>query len=124
VGATIRDGGSGGSGALRAGAGEDRELVAQEQVLSDQVGPAAQRGVHGPEEQDEELKHARRMHDPEPVRPFAVPQPLSLFTDFEGFAVCKPEPRRAKELQTMLDQVIAWGTALRTVRSGPGTDAA
>jgi NAD(P)H-dependent FMN reductase len=50
--------------------------------------------------------------------------PLSLFTDFEDFTTCKPEPRRAAELQTMLDQLIAWGRALRTVRSGPEVDAA
>jgi NAD(P)H-dependent FMN reductase len=50
--------------------------------------------------------------------------PLSLFTDFESFSVCKPEPRRSAELQTMLDQLIAWGTALRTVRSGTSVGAA
>jgi len=50
--------------------------------------------------------------------------PLSLFTDFEGFTVCRPEPRRAAELQTMLDQLVAWGTALRTVRSGSTAGAA
>jgi NAD(P)H-dependent FMN reductase len=50
--------------------------------------------------------------------------PLSLFTDFEGFTVCKPEPRRATELQTMLDQLIAWGAALRAMRSGTEVGAA
>jgi NAD(P)H-dependent FMN reductase len=45
--------------------------------------------------------------------------PLSLFTDFESFTVCKPEPRRATELHTMLDQLVAWGGALRTLRLEP-----
>jgi len=46
--------------------------------------------------------------------------PLSLFTDFESFTICKPEPRRATELQTMLDQLVAWGRALRTLRLESG----
>jgi len=41
---------------------------------------------------------------------------LSLFTDFEGFRMFKPGPQRESEVQTMLDQVIAWGRALKTVR--------
>jgi NAD(P)H-dependent FMN reductase len=41
---------------------------------------------------------------------------LSLFTDFEGFRTFKPGPQREAEVQTMLDQVIAWGGALKTVR--------
>lgn len=41
---------------------------------------------------------------------------LSLFTDFENFSVFKPDPRHEKEVATMLDQVIAWGTALQPLR--------
>jgi hypothetical protein len=41
---------------------------------------------------------------------------LSLFTDFEGFRPFKPGPQRESEVHTMLDQVIAWGRALKTVR--------
>src|SRR6476661_2509886 len=37
---------------------------------------------------------------------------LSLFTDFENFSVFKPDPRHDAEVNTMLDQVIAWGGAL------------
>jgi NAD(P)H-dependent FMN reductase len=43
---------------------------------------------------------------------------LSLFTDFEGFTTFTPDPRHEPELQTMLDQLIAWGRALQTVRVG------
>lgn len=42
---------------------------------------------------------------------------LSLFTDFESFTRFKPDPRHVGEVDTMLDQVIAWGEALKSVRS-------
>jgi NAD(P)H-dependent FMN reductase len=41
---------------------------------------------------------------------------LSLFTDFENFTAFNPSERHDTPLNTMLDQVIAWGAALRTVR--------
>lgn len=41
---------------------------------------------------------------------------LSLFTDFEAMSKFKPDPRHEAEVGTMLDQLVAWGTALRTVR--------
>ena len=41
---------------------------------------------------------------------------LSLLTDFEGFRTFKSAPQREAEVHTMLDQVIAWGRALKTVR--------
>jgi NAD(P)H-dependent FMN reductase len=43
---------------------------------------------------------------------------FSLFTDFENFSQFKPDPRHEGSLNTMLDQVIAWGRALKTVRTG------
>lgn len=42
---------------------------------------------------------------------------LSLFTDFENFTTFKPAPTREKSVNTMLDQVIAWGGALKTLRN-------
>jgi NAD(P)H-dependent FMN reductase len=42
--------------------------------------------------------------------------PLSLFTDFEKHTVFKPDPRHEKTLATMLDQVVAWSGALKTLR--------
>ena len=42
---------------------------------------------------------------------------LSLFTDFENFSVFKPAPKHEKSVNAMLDQVIAWGGALKTVRA-------
>ena len=41
---------------------------------------------------------------------------LSLSTDFEAYTTFKPDPKHEKSLAKMLDQVIAWGTALRPLR--------
>ena len=41
---------------------------------------------------------------------------LSMFTDFENFSVFKPAPKQEKSVNAMLDQVIAWGGALKTLR--------
>jgi hypothetical protein len=41
---------------------------------------------------------------------------VSLFTDFENFSVFKPGPRQEKSVNAMLDQVIAWGGALKPLR--------
>jgi len=42
---------------------------------------------------------------------------LSLFTDFENFTKFNPDPRHEKSVHAMLDQVIAWGGALKNLRS-------
>ncbi len=42
---------------------------------------------------------------------------LSLFTDFENFTTFKPAPMHEKNVDTMLNQVIAWGGALKTLRN-------
>ena len=41
---------------------------------------------------------------------------LSLFTDWENFTVFKPDARHEATLHTMLDQLIAWGGALKPLR--------
>jgi NAD(P)H-dependent FMN reductase len=41
---------------------------------------------------------------------------LSLFTDFENFSTFKPAPMQEQALRTMLDQLVAWGGALKTLR--------
>jgi NAD(P)H-dependent FMN reductase len=43
---------------------------------------------------------------------------LSLFTDFENFATFKPAAHHEKSVTTLLDQVVSWGGALKTVRKG------
>jgi NAD(P)H-dependent FMN reductase len=44
---------------------------------------------------------------------------LSLFTDFDNFGMFQPDPRHEREVHTMLDQLTAWGAALRTLREPP-----
>jgi NAD(P)H-dependent FMN reductase len=41
---------------------------------------------------------------------------LSLRNDFENFTTFKPEPHHEKSVNTMLDQVAAWGGALKQLR--------
>ena len=41
---------------------------------------------------------------------------LSLFADFENYSVFKPADRHETTLNTVIDQVVAWGSALKTVR--------
>jgi NAD(P)H-dependent FMN reductase len=43
---------------------------------------------------------------------------LSLFTDFENFSKFNPHPRHEQSVHAMLDQLVAWSNALRTVRVG------
>ncbi|MEV4759039.1 NAD(P)H-dependent oxidoreductase [Micromonospora sp. NPDC049559] len=42
---------------------------------------------------------------------------LSLFTDFENFSVFKPGEFQRDAVHTMLDQVVAWSTALAPLRA-------
>lgn len=41
---------------------------------------------------------------------------LSLFTDFENFSNFNPHPRNQDSVNAMLDQLLAWGGALKTLR--------
>ena len=43
---------------------------------------------------------------------------LSLFTDFEDFTSFNPAGRHEDTLTTLLDQVLAWGAALKPLRRG------
>jgi NAD(P)H-dependent FMN reductase len=45
---------------------------------------------------------------------------LSLFTDFENMSVFKPHARQEAAVNEMLDQVIAWGGALQSLRMTEG----
>jgi NAD(P)H-dependent FMN reductase len=49
---------------------------------------------------------------------------LSIFTDFENFSVFRPDPRHDAMVHAMLDQVIAWAGALRSLRPEYGAKAA
>ena len=41
---------------------------------------------------------------------------LSMMSDFENFTTFRPVPHHEKSVATMLDQVIAWGGALKPLR--------
>jgi hypothetical protein len=41
---------------------------------------------------------------------------LSMMTDFENFTTFKPHLHHEKHLGTVLDQVVAWGGALKQLR--------
>lgn len=43
---------------------------------------------------------------------------LSLFTDFENFSQFKPDERHLPVLNTMFDEVVGWGSALKQYRDG------
>jgi NAD(P)H-dependent FMN reductase len=42
---------------------------------------------------------------------------LSLFTDFENFSAFKPQALHEKSLKSMLDQLVAWSGAMKSVRT-------
>ncbi len=42
---------------------------------------------------------------------------LSMMTDFENFTTFKPAPQHEKAVGAVLDQVVAWGGALKQLRS-------
>jgi NAD(P)H-dependent FMN reductase len=45
---------------------------------------------------------------------------LSLFTDFENFTKFRPATFQEKAVNTKLDEVVAWGGALKTLRTKEG----
>ncbi|MGH9723101.1 MAG: NADPH-dependent FMN reductase [Bryobacteraceae bacterium] len=42
---------------------------------------------------------------------------LSLYTDFENFSTLKPGPQQEPAVNAMLDDLVAWGQALKTMRT-------
>lgn len=49
---------------------------------------------------------------------------LSLFTDFENFTTFKPAAGHEPQLKSMLDQLLAWSAAMKTVRQAKEAKAA
>ncbi len=49
---------------------------------------------------------------------------LSLYSDFENFHAFRPAPSRQASVTAMLDQLVAWGGALRAMRENRGLAAA
>jgi len=52
-----------------------------------------------------------------PVATVRAQVSFSLFTEFENFTTFKPAPYQEQYVNTMLDQVIAWGSALKALRT-------
>jgi len=42
---------------------------------------------------------------------------LSMYTDFENFSTFTPRPRQEAAVNAMLDDLVAWGQALQTMRT-------
>jgi NAD(P)H-dependent FMN reductase len=42
---------------------------------------------------------------------------FSLFTDFRNFSEFTPDPRHEQELDALLKQLLAWGEALKGMRT-------
>jgi NAD(P)H-dependent FMN reductase len=42
---------------------------------------------------------------------------LSMYTDFESFTTLKPGPRQEAAVHAMLEDLVAWGGALKTMRA-------
>jgi NAD(P)H-dependent FMN reductase len=42
---------------------------------------------------------------------------LSMYTDFENWSVFKPAANHAQQLGVLLDQLVAWGGALKDLRA-------
>jgi hypothetical protein len=42
---------------------------------------------------------------------------LAIYADFENFTTFEPHEQHDKALHSMADEVIAWGTALKTLRT-------
>ena len=62
------------------------------------------------------VEHLRSVMAACMIATVAAQVPLSLFTNFENLKTLKPSPQREKELNKMLDQLVAWGAAMKTVR--------
>jgi len=49
---------------------------------------------------------------------------MSLYTDFENFSVFKPAAGHAAQVSLMLDQLVSWSGALKTMREKTATKVA
>ena len=49
---------------------------------------------------------------------------LSMFEDFKDFTTFTPSPKQADKVGPLLDQVVAWGAALKSVREAKKSTAA
>ena len=62
------------------------------------------------------VEHLRQVMGEMQIADVRAQVAFSLFTDFENRHVFKPAPIHEQSLRILLGQVIAWGTALKTLR--------
>ncbi|MEV4582932.1 NAD(P)H-dependent oxidoreductase [Nonomuraea jabiensis] len=62
------------------------------------------------------VEHLRLMMGELQIADVRAQVTLSLLTDFENYSVFRPAAQQENAVDTMLDQVIAWGQALRPLR--------
>jgi hypothetical protein len=62
------------------------------------------------------VEHLRLMMGELQIADVRAQVTLSLLTDFENYSVFRPAAQQENAVDTMLDQVIAWGEALRPLR--------
>ena len=62
------------------------------------------------------VEHLRHVMGEIMVADVRVQVMLALRDDFEQYTTFKPRPHHEKTVEQMLDQVVSWGTALKTVR--------
>jgi NAD(P)H-dependent FMN reductase len=74
-------------------------------------------GLHGGVRAIEHLRHVAAELKLADVRTQVT---LSLFNDFEDMAKFAPQPHHAATLQRMLDELAAWGEALKSLRQRNG----
>ena len=63
------------------------------------------------------VEHLRQIMGELQVADVRAQVALSLYSDFENFSVFKPNPAHETALSAMLDQLVAWGGALKTLRT-------
>jgi NAD(P)H-dependent FMN reductase len=65
------------------------------------------------------VEHLRLMMGGLQVADVSAQVSLSLSSDFEHYSIFQPRPHQEASLGAMLDQVIAWGSALKALRQAP-----
>lgn len=63
------------------------------------------------------VEHLRQIYAELQVATVRAQVMFSLFSDFVNMTEFKPDPRHEPEAETLFDQLIAWSTALKTLRS-------
>lgn len=72
--------------------------------------------AHGAEGGHRAVEHLRQIAGELKMAVVRQQVTLSAYTDFEDYVRFTPRPQASEQLETLLDQVVSWGRALRQVR--------